>query len=122
MDSNIRRQLKDIQYRADNLLNGKPTIDDIEEFSQYNEELKEYLLKYLKDEELLSRVYRIPRVLDETPTQKIASGLLLSILMSFTTFLGAYFRERQVIEVALHNIREAKGNYASIEFLSKHLD
>lgn len=44
MNPNARRQIKDIQFRAERLINGSATLADIEEFDQYNEELKKYLI------------------------------------------------------------------------------
>ena len=122
MDSSTKRQLKDIQYRAENLINGRPSMNDIEEFDQYNEELKSFLLKNLTDKELLDRVTQIPKILDETQTQVATGNILVTVLSTFTSGIATYFRNRQKIENAMSNIHEAKGKYSSIEFLSKNLE
>lgn len=77
MNANARRQIKDIQFRAERLINGSPTIDDIEEFDQYNEELKKYLISNLLDTELIERVKQIPRVLDEPDSQLVPAEFFL---------------------------------------------
>jgi hypothetical protein len=69
MNPNVRRQLKDIQFQAERLINERPSIEDIEAFDRYNEELKNYLLNNLNDPELLQRVRQIPRVLEDSNSQ-----------------------------------------------------
>jgi len=98
MNPNARRQLKDIQVRADRLINGSPTLSDIEEFDQYNEELKQYLLATLTDPELLERVQKIPKILDDTDNKLVVRGVFSAILAMFASSLVMYFQERQQIE------------------------
>ena len=44
MKDSITRQVKDIQYQAERLLNGEPSASEIETFDRYNEELRAFLL------------------------------------------------------------------------------
>ena len=120
MNPNARRQIKDIQIRAEHLMNGSPTMDDIEEFDQYNEELKKYLIGNLTDPELVERVRRIPKILEESGSQVATRGILSALLAFFASWLVAYFQERQRIENSKDSIREARGAYASIEFFTRN--
>lgn len=122
MDSSTKRQIKDIQFRAEKLINDRPSLSEIEDFDKYNEELKAFLLKNLTDPELLDRVAGIPRILDETKSQAATRNIIVTILATFTTGLVTYFQNRQRVENALSNIHEARGKYASIEFLSVNLE
>ena len=44
MNRNILRQVKDLQYQANKLLNGSPELTDIENFSKYSYEINSYLI------------------------------------------------------------------------------
>lgn len=122
MDSATRRQIKDIQYRADRIINGRPSLVEIEEFDEYNEELRRFLLEKLEDPELIARVKAIPRIMDETEAQTTTRNFIMSILAAFSSGVVAYFRDRQKVINAIGNVHEAKGKYSSIEFLSKNLE
>jgi hypothetical protein len=122
MNPNARRQLKDIQVRADRLINGSPTLSDIEEFDQYNEELKQYLLVTLTDPELIERVQNIPKILDDTDSKLVVRGFFSAILAMFASSLVMYFQERQQIENSKNAIREAQSSYATIEFFTRNLN
>src|SRR5690242_12487534 len=93
MDPNVRRQIRDIQSRAERLISESPTINDIEEFDQYNEELKAYLIANLTDHELIERVRQIPRVLEESDEQVAARGIVSALLAMFSAAFVAYFQE-----------------------------
>ncbi|MBN8651734.1 MAG: hypothetical protein J0L67_09915 [Cytophagales bacterium] len=122
MNPNTRRQLRDIQVRADRLINGSPTLGDIEEFDQSNEELKQYLLINLKEPELLERVKQIPKILDESDSELVARGFFSAILAMFASAFVTYFQERQQIENSKNYIREAQSAYATIEFFTRNLE
>ena len=120
MNSNISRQIKDIQFRADNLTQGKPSLEDIEEFNKYNEELKGFLLNHLTDKDIIERVMKIPVIVNETKSEEITRNIIATILLYFSSGLLNYFQNKQKIENAMEKIREAKGMYSSIEFLMKN--
>jgi hypothetical protein len=122
MNSNVRRQIKDIQSRAERLINGSPTMDDIEEFDQYNEELKNYLLNNLDDPDLLERVRQIPKVLEESDGQVAARGIVSVLIGMVASGFVSYFQQRTRIENSRDAIREARGAYASIEFFMRNMD
>jgi hypothetical protein len=120
MNPNARRQIKDIQFRAERLINGSPTIEEIEEFDQYNEELKKYLITNLREPELVERVRQIPKILGESDSQVVTRGLLSAFFAMFASGLVTYFQERHRIENSKDSIREARGAYASIEFFTRN--
>lgn len=119
MNPSARRQIKDIQFRAERLINGSPTMNDIEEFDQYNEELKKYLIRNLSDPQLIERVKQIPRVLNESNSQIATRGVFSAFFAMFASGLVTYFQERHQIENSKESIRVARGAYASIEFLTR---
>lgn len=120
MNPNARRQLKDIQFRAERLINGSPTIEDLEEFDQYNEELKKYLLANLTEPELIERVRQIPKILEESGSQVATRGIVTAFLTMFASGLITYFQDRQRIESSKNSISEARGAYATIEFFTRN--
>src|SRR5690349_2721205 len=120
MNSPVRRQLRDIQLRAERLINENATMNDIEEFDQYNEELKAYLIGNLTEPELIERVRQIPRVLEESDAQVAGRGIVASFLAIFASAFVAYFQERHRIENCKDAIREARGAYATIEFFTRN--
>jgi len=122
MNPNARRQIKDIQFRAERLINGSPSMEEIEEFDQYNEELKRYLISHLREPELVERVKQIPKVLEEADSQVATRGLLSAVFAMFASGLVSYFQERHRIENSKDAIREARGAYASIEFFTRNTD
>lgn len=117
-----RRQIKDIQVRAEQLINGNPTINDIEEFDQYNEELKKYLISNLTDPELVERARQIPNVLEASDHQVVTRGVVSTLLAMFASAFVAYFQERHRIENAKDAIRDARGAYATIELFTRNFD
>jgi hypothetical protein len=124
MNPNARRQIKDIQFRAEQLINGKPSIADIEEFDQYNEEFKRYLINHLTEPELVDRAKQIPKVLEVSNNQMAAKGIASVIAIfapGLVTFFASYFQERNRIENAIDAIREARGGYATIEFFTRNI-
>jgi hypothetical protein len=122
MNPNARRQIRDIQVRAERLIDGTPTMDDIEEFDQYNEELRKYLLNNMTDPELLERVRQIPKILEESNSQLATRGILATFFTMFAPGVVSYFQDRQRIENTKESIREARGAYATVEFLSKNAE
>jgi hypothetical protein len=122
MNPNVRRQLKDIQFQAERLINERPSIEDIEAFDRYNEELRNYLLNNLSDPELLQRVRQIPRVLDESNSQVASRGIISAVLTMVVPALVSYFQDRQLIENSKDAIREARGAYASLEFFTRNAE
>jgi hypothetical protein len=122
MNPNARRQIKDIQIRAERLITERATINDIEEFDQYNEELKRYLIENLIEVELVERVKQIPKILEESDSQVATRGILTAFFAIFASGLVTYFQERQRIENAKDSIREARGAYATIEFFTRNSD
>lgn len=119
MNPNTRRQIRDIQFRAEHLINSNATIIDIEEFDQYNEELKKYLLDNLKESDLIERVRQIPKALDETDSQLATRSILSTFFAMFAPGLVTYFQEGQKIKNSKDALRDIRGAYASLEFFMR---
>ena len=112
MNRNILRQVKDIQYQANKLLNGSPELTDIENFSKYSDEICHYLIEHCKINEVLMLTVQIPKIYDKSNVSN------KSWFISFMPSIFAYwFYEREQIEEALHAIEFARGKYASIDFI-----
>lgn len=113
----VRRQLVDIQNQADRLVDGKPSMEEIRQFDQYVSELKDYLLSTVEDRDIQSHIALIPRILDESGSQLAKRGLMFVLMSSLSSGLVVYYQNRQRIESAKENIREAKWKFSSIAFL-----
>lgn len=119
----LYRQLKDIQSQAEKLTSGTPDQGAIEQFNNYNEDLKTYLLTHVEDPEIRDLVYSIPSISD-TETEKlplqssalIIIGILTVGLLPLYLSYVAEIRRNKLIQ---SNIQTARGKYASIEFLLK---
>ncbi|UOB18936.1 hypothetical protein [Abyssalbus ytuae] len=60
MNTNIIRQILDIQTQAERLISNKADLPQIEEFAKYNDELKSFLLTKIKDNFILNYIKEIP--------------------------------------------------------------
>ncbi|MAE84238.1 MAG: hypothetical protein CMB80_15965 [Flammeovirgaceae bacterium] len=118
MGSPIIRQIRDIQVQAERLISNQASLDQIEEFAQYNNEIKSFLIKHVDDDFIMKYLIEIPDLnLDDlSPTGGEGLGVL-SIILS--PLLGTYFREKQKNQAALDIIRDIRGKYASIELMCR---
>lgn len=117
MGSPAIRQIKDIQVQAERLIHSKASLDQIEEFAQYNAKIKSYLLQNIQDDFILKYVTEIPDLdLDDLSPSGEGLGILTIIL---SPILGTYFREKQITQVALDLIIDIRGKYASIELMCR---
>ncbi|AXT21027.1 hypothetical protein D7030_08450 [Flavobacteriaceae bacterium AU392] len=117
MSRNIIRQIVDIQNQADRLIKNKANIVEIEQFSQYNDEIKSFLESNIEDEFILNYVRAIPNLDIEQEDTKL--GILNIVLSIFFGGITSY-RERQKADNALNKIRDIRGKYASAEFMLKN--
>lgn len=115
MNRNILRQLKDIQHQANKLLNGSPELVDIENFSNYADEINRYLMEYCRIEEVVMLTAQIPKIYDKSNISN--KNWLLSLMPNIFSY---WFYERNQIEEALEIIEFVRGKYASIEFILKN--
>lgn len=116
---NVLRQIKDIQQQADRLIKRKANLNEIQDFSKYSSELKNFLVNNIKDEFILNYVSEIP-VLDLNDENENISGLLTVILYYFGGWLGIYGREEIKKDKALKTIKRIRDKYASAEFMLKN--
>ncbi len=122
MNQTLFRQLKDIQLQAEKLLSGDSDEEAFVSFSNYNNELKSYLLQNCDDATIRSLVNEIPEVLDVK--QETSKPLVLLIILGLVTLgISAFYfasvanmRQTRLIQENIHTVR---GKYASIEFLMK---
>lgn len=116
MNRNIIRQVIDIQSQAERLISQKAEETEIELFSQYNRELKSFLISNIKDEFVLGYVRKIPD-LDMMELERGSNDFLEKLI----EFFGAgYYNDRMRNARALDVIREIKNKYASAEFMIKN--
>lgn len=122
MSQTLFRQLNDIQLQAQKLTNGNPEEEELEAFSNYNNELKNYLLQTTDDSEVKQLIIEIPNLLEIE--EENSKPLILLIILGLVTigfsvvylsYIAGMRRTRQ-IQTNIHTIR---GKYASIEFLMK---
>ena len=121
MSSLLFRQLKDIQLQADRLTKDGPNDGDLEVFSNYNEELRNYIHANIEDEDITRLVDEIPYVLE---VQEVNTGLPLFMLivvgvltLGISAIYLSYLAGMRRTRVIQNNIQTARGKYASIEFL-----
>ncbi|MCE2998106.1 MAG: hypothetical protein ACK5RG_21375 [Cyclobacteriaceae bacterium] len=123
MTSSVFRQIRDIQNQAGKLVEEKPSLEDLEEFSRYNEEMKLYLVKNVEHEEIMKHVQSIPNVFDvedDTPSFPVFVMLILGILtIGSSYFYFKHLEEARQISLIQDQIREVQGKYATLEFLLK---
>lgn len=123
MNSTLLRQLKDIQHQAENLISGSPEIEELEQFGNYNEELKTYILENIDLSEISNLVYDIPNVLHVelgTKSRPIGALIIVGIItLGISSFYISYVVALHKKRLIQSNIQTARGKYASIEFLLK---
>ncbi|MBI3221416.1 MAG: hypothetical protein HYZ44_18035 [Bacteroidetes bacterium] len=126
MTSSVFRQIKDIQNQAGKLIVETPSTEDIESFSQFNEEMKLYLISHVDQPEIIQHVQSIPNVFD---VEDEANGLpeFLMILLAIVTIGISHLYFQHLAHVRRINlirdqIHVVKGKYATLEFLLKSME
>ena len=116
--NNIARQITDIQAQAERLIRTKANMIEIEQFAQYNDEIKSFLINNIDDEFVLKYVKDIP---DLKINQIEAKTGIITLLLGFMVGgWSAIYHEKQKERKALKTIRDIKGKYASAEFMLKN--
>ncbi|WP_299548117.1 hypothetical protein [Seonamhaeicola sp.] len=114
---NIIRQIIDIQAQAERLIRTEASMAEIEQFAQYNDEIKSFLINNIDDDFVLKYVKEIPNLnIEEIETR---TGLITVLLSLFVGGIAIY-NERRKSQKALNTIRDIKGKYASAEFMLKN--
>lgn len=123
MTSSVFRQIRDIQNQASKLVDEKPSLVDLEEFSRFNEEMKLYLVKNLEQDEIVEHVLSIPNVIE---VEEEAIGIPIYALMIITLLTVGlsylyvkHVEESRRISLMQDQVREVQGKYATLEFLLK---
>lgn len=108
------RQLKDVQVQADRVLNGEHSAENIEQFARYSQELKKYALDKFRGTPAEEKLHELPEI--HFLRNKITIGHV--VLFSWMALLA---RERRARNESLHEIREARNKYASLEFVIRDM-
>lgn len=118
MNNHLMRQVKDIQVQAERLIQTNAAIEDLEEFNDYNIELKTYLLATITDPMVLTFIQEIP---DKLINHKeiVRQRVWFAALTFLFSGLIALYTQRVEQQDAISTVREIRGKYASIEFLLK---
>lgn len=120
---NLNRQLKDIQHQAEKLTSGSPEPEELEMFSDYSNEIKNYVLTKIDKKEITKLALEIPNILEVENETKSLSNIVLIIGAIFTIGLSAlyisYITNLRRTKLIQNNIHTARGKFASIEFLLK---
>jgi hypothetical protein len=98
----IVRQVIDLQAQAERLIRTGGNMPEIEAFSQYNEEIKTYLLDHISDEFVLNYIKTIPSL--DIDTIETKSSILTVILGLFSGGSSAAYNEKHKIERALEQV------------------
>lgn len=114
----ITRQVVDLQAQAERLIRTKGNMPEIEAFSQYNEEIKAYLLKHIDDDFVLNYIKTIPSL--DIETIEIKSGILTAIIGLLSGGSASAYHERNKIEQALEQIKEISNKYSSCEIMIRN--
>jgi hypothetical protein len=126
MITTVFRQIRDIQNQADKLIQETPSLEDLESFSQYNEEMKLYLINHVDQPEIIQHVQSIPNVFEVEDDVKGLPEFLMILLAIITIGIShLYIRhlaEARRINLIQDQIHVVKGKYATLEFLLKALD
>lgn len=124
--SMLKRQLKDIQARAEFLLKGDPNQDELENFSHYSAEIKAYVQKTIADDDILKLTKEIPEIMEvenETRSYPILLLMLLGLAtLGISVLYISYVTNMRQNRLILQNIQIARGKYASIDFMLKAKD
>lgn len=123
MTNSVFRQIREIQNQASKLVDEKPSLVDLEEFSRFNEEMKLYLVKNLEQDEIVEHVLSIPNVIEveeEAIGIPIYAMMILTLLTVGLSYLYVkHVEESRRISLMQDQVREAQGKYATLEFLLK---
>lgn len=93
-------------------------MPEIEAFSQYNEEIKTYLLTHINDGFVLNYIKTIPSLNIDTIETK--SNLITVIIGLFTGGSSSIYNERNKIERALEYIKEISSKYSSYDMMIRN--
>ncbi len=118
MNNSILRQVTDIQVQADRLIKEKVSLEQIEQFGQYSDEIKTFLLNHIEDEFILNYINEIPNL--DLSAESKTTGIIDLLAMFFGGIGGSYYREKRKIDSAKESIKDIRNKYASSEFMLKN--
>ena len=107
----LLRQLKDIQAQAEKIGQGNDSQHDIETFARYSIELKEYILKNVKSEEVVNYLNELPDVQYDRLEVKLWQYFIMPSW--WISLYNDYMARKKAVE----EITIVKGKYATLELL-----
>jgi hypothetical protein len=113
------RQVRDIQAQADKIIrDGENSPENIESFSRYSSELKQYIFRHVNTGEILDFATQ----LKEIEYDRVEFQLWQFIVMPFMPgWAISFYRDYQAKARAVEEIGELRGKYATLELLLKGL-
>lgn len=115
MKEDFLRQVQDIQVQAQRIEQGHPTINEVEGFKKYVDEMKSFIQENISIPEILTLESEIPSI------PKNRMNLKKGLISYFAPAFSQYFHERSYIEESKEYARTIKGKFASIAFISKNI-
>jgi hypothetical protein len=114
------RQVRDIQVQADKIIRGgENSPENIESFSRYSGELKQYIFQHVNAPEIQD----LATQLTEIEYDRVEFHLWQIVLMPFMPIWWlSIYRDHQAKAKATQEIGELRGKYATLELLLKGLE
>ena len=111
----IIRQLKDIQAQADKILTGDNSEESIETFSQYSDELKDFIHTHIEVNEIRAYLSELPEI-DYAP-----KSIQLWQYLVFPSWWVAMYHDHVARNEAVRDVGIARGKFATLEIMIKAL-
>jgi hypothetical protein len=111
----LLRQIKDIQAQADKIVTGENSIEAIENFARYSSELKDYIAKNVKSQEIVIYLNDLPDVNYTRSQIKLWQYLILP------SWWITLYKDYQAKNRTIQEIGHVRGKYATLELLVKGL-
>lgn len=106
----LKRQLTDIQIQAEKIVAGDNSAAAIENFARYSSDLKDYIERYVSDEEVRACAENIYDLNYSRVHFRLWEFLVLPLY--WTMLVRDYYIRRQLTQ----QVNGLRGRYASLEF------
>jgi hypothetical protein len=111
----ILRQLKDIQAQADKIISGENSAESVETFARYSTELKNYIIRNVSSEEIISYLQELPEI-NYSPV-----GIKWWEMILLPWWGINLYNQYKAREIIIQNIAEVRGKYGTLELLLREL-
>lgn len=102
-----------MRSQADQIINGDRSNETIEAFSRYSSEMKNYLLKTIKYQEVIDLLDELPDINYSRNEVKLWQYLI------FPIWWLSIYKDYHAKNKTIREINLARGKYATLEFLIK---